>query len=235
LSAPLRRDVVAGALPPIEFRRIAPASRPAARAATTLLGTVLQALAVGLACSATAQADDRRVPHTDEHPAPLSAAERPPVVFAPVWDALIGRWLGQGGTASADGTGVAGVTGAASFDYELDGRVLVRRNVADYPTAKGRPGLHHEDLMTIYPAPDGLHAEAMYYDNEGHVIHYAATWASDGRSLVLLSFPEDGAPRYRLTWTFAAFDKLSLTFDIAPAGTADFSSYAGGTLQRAGH
>ena len=89
--------------------------------------------------------------------------------------------------------------------------------------------------MTIYPAPDGLHAEAMYFDNEGHVIHYAATWASDGRSLVMLSFPEDGAPRYRLTWSFAGLDKLALKFDIAPPGSTAFASYAGGVLQRAGH
>jgi hypothetical protein len=191
-------------------------------------GAMLCAAALGLAVATGARAQV----YNDEHPAPLSAAERPPVVFAPVWDSLVGRWLGQGDAASpAEGA----VTGAASFAYDLDGRVLVRRNVADYPATKGHAGLHHEDLMTIYPAPDGLHAEAMYYDNEGHVIHYAATWASDGRSLVMLSFPEDGAPRYRLTWRFAGLDKLALTFDVAPPGSTAFASYAGGVLQRAGH
>lgn len=187
-------------------------------AATGLVAVVDDAMAAG--------------PPAVEHPAPLSRAERAPVVFAPVWDALVGRWLGQGDV--ADG-GKGGLVGAASFEYELDGRVMTRRNVADYPAVDGHAGLHHEDLMTIYPAPDGLHAEAMYYDNEGHVIHYAATWASDGRSLVMLSFPEDGAPRYRLTWRFVGFDRLALTFDVAAPGTVEFSSYAAGLLQRAGH
>ena len=165
----------------------------------------------------------------DAPAAPLTPAERAPTVFAPVWDALVGRWLGDG-----EATGTKGVKGAASFAYELDGRVLTRRNVADYPPSNGRPGPHHEDLMTIYPAPDGMHAEAMYYDNEGHVIHYAATWASDGRSLVLLSFPEENAPRLRLTWKFAGPDRLAMDFDGAPPGTVDFKSYAGGVLTRAG-
>src|SRR5262249_47639053 len=109
-----------------------------------------------LACCAAAQA-------ADAPSAPLAPAARAPTAFAPVWDALVGRWLGDGGTQDANG-----VKGATSFAYELDGRVLTRRNVADYPPAGGRAGRHHEDLMTIYPAPDGQHAEAMYYDNEGH-------------------------------------------------------------------
>jgi hypothetical protein len=177
---------------------------------------------VALAFCAAARAADPQPP--------LTPAERAPTVFAPVWDGLVGRWLGEGDTKDA-----RGVQGAASFAYELDGRVLTRRNVADYPPANGRAGLHHEDLMTIYPAPDGLHAEAMYYDNEGHVIHYAATWASDGRSVVLLSFPEENAPRFRLTWRFIGLDRLATDFDVAAPGSADFKRYAGGVLVRAGH
>lgn len=176
--------------------------------------------ALALACTARAA----------EAPAPLLPAERAPTVFAPAWDALVGRWLGEG-----EAAGAKGVKGAASFAYELDGRVLTRRNVSDAPPANGHAGLHHEDLMTIYPAPDGLHAEAMYYDNEGHVIHYAITWASDARSLVLLSFPEEGAPRFRLTWKLVGIDRLAMDFDVAPPGSVEFRSYAGGVLTRAGH
>jgi hypothetical protein len=193
------------------------------------VGTLLWAAALGLVAAMGA--------HAAGAPAPLTAAERPPVVFAPEWDALIGRWLGQGEAGAANGTapGPRELAGAASFGYELDGRVMTRRNVADYPPANGRAGRHHEDLMTIYPAPDGRNAEAMYYDNEGHVIHYAATWASDGRSLVMLSFPAEGEPRYRLTWRFVGFDRLVLTFDVAPPGSVEFASYAGGLMRRAGH
>jgi len=159
--------------------------------------------------------------------APPGASERAPTVFAPAWDALVGRWIGiddgRPGTAS----------GATSFEYELDGRVLTRRNVVDYPGSNGRAGVHHEDLMTIHPAPDGRDAEAMYYDNEGHVIHYAATWSSDEHVLVMLSLPDAGAPRFKLTFTFEQFDRLAVVFEIAPPGSVEFRRYVGGTMRRA--
>src|SRR5262249_44579660 len=62
---------------------------------------------------------------------------------------------------------------------ELDGKVLVRHNKS------GR----HEDLMVIYGS------RADYWDNEGHVIHYAVT--ADGKSAVFLSDPDAGGRRYR--------------------------------------
>jgi hypothetical protein len=51
----------------------------------------------------------------------------------------------------------------------------------------------------------------------------------------MLSFPEDGAPRCRLTWSFVGFDPLAPTFDIAPPGSVTFARYAGGTMRRTGH
>src|SRR5262249_32328531 len=41
-------------------------------------------------------------------------------------------------------------TGSFSFTREVQGRVLTRRNHADYPAAKGRPASTHDDLMVIY-------------------------------------------------------------------------------------
>jgi hypothetical protein len=167
---------------------------------------------------------------------PAVAAPPPdhaPTVFAPAWDALVGRWLGA---ADADAPRDAPVpsSGAATFDYELDGRVLTRRHVTDLPAAHGRPALHHEDLMTIYPAPDGRNAEAMYYDSEGHVVHYAATWSTDERTLVFLAFPEEGTPRLKLTWHFDDVDTLAQVVEVAPPGGVVFRRFDGGTLHRVG-
>ncbi len=147
-------------------------------------------------------------------------AEHPPTVFAPAWDALVGRWAGEG------------PDGVATIGYELDGRILVRRHVADLPAGGGRPSSHHEDLMTIYPAPDGRNAEAMYFDSESHVVRYAATWSSDERTVVFLSFPEEGTPRLRLTWHFDEPGVLSQVIEAAPAGGVQFRRFEAGTLKR---
>jgi len=184
---------------------------------------VIWAAALGLASAVSTQPAERsrreRLP-----------GERPPPAFAPQWDAFVGRWRGEG-----DGLPWHGVGGAAIFAYELDGRVLTRRSVVDYPGEAGREGVHHEDLIQVYPAPGGIDAEAMYYDNEGHVIHYAATWTSDARTLVLQSLSEEDAPRYRQTWRFEDDDTLRLDFDVAGPGSAEFTHCASGTLRRIGH
>ena len=141
--------------------------------------------------------------------------------FAPEWDALVGRWFGDG---------APGTFASATFRYELGGRVLTRRGIA----RDAATGARHEDLMTIYPAPDGRGAEAMYHDRDGHVIHYAATWSHDGRSLVMLSVPEPGSPRYRLTWRLDDADTLVTSLEIAPPDTEAFAGHSGGTLMRTG-
>jgi hypothetical protein len=141
--------------------------------------------------------------------------------FAPEWDALVGRWFGDG---------APGIFASATFRYELGGRVLTRRGIA----RDAATGARHEDLMTIYPAADGRDAEAMYHDRDGHVIHYAATWSRDGRSLVMLSVPEPGSPRYRLTWRLADADTLATSLQIAAPDTEGFADHSGGILMRTG-
>jgi hypothetical protein len=168
--------------------------------------SVLWAAALGLAKAIRADSDE------DE---PVAATS-----FAPEWDALVGRWFGDGTPGSFE---------SAYFRYELGGRVLTRRGIAH-----DADGARHEDLMTIYPAADGRDAEVMYHDRDGHVIHYAVTWSADRRGLVLLSLPEAGAPRYRLTWRLDGADTLVTSLEIAPPGSEAFAGHSGGTLMRTG-
>jgi hypothetical protein len=141
--------------------------------------------------------------------------------FGPEWDPLVGRWFGDAGMPDA--------FAFATFRYELGGRVLMRHGLAREPGC----GARHEDLMTIYPAADGG-AEAMYHDRDGHVIHYMATWSYDRSSLVMLSVPEPGAPRYRLTWHLDEPDTLETCLEIAPADGDVFVHHSGGMLARSG-
>lgn len=161
-------------------------------------------------------------------PSPPAKAEnvRPGAPFGRAWQALVGSWTGEG-----DGSPGAG-SGASSFRFELEARVLVRRSTADIPAAERRPAVHHEDLL-VFRSPAGGTAAADYWDDEGHVIRYAATWSADGKILTLVSDGAGGGPRFRLVCTFPAPDRATISFEIAPPGSHTFQRYVGGALERA--
>jgi hypothetical protein len=127
---------------------------------------------------------------------------------------LVGTWQGE------EGKGQPGQPSRGEFTLaeDLGGKVLVRRNFAEYPAQGGRAAFRHDDVMTIYP--EGGLLKALYADNEGHVIHYGVAKAGDGA--VFLS--EGPGPRFRMTLTPKPADLLGIRFEIAPPGT-DFSTY----------
>ena len=99
---------------------------------------------------------------------------------------LFGNWTGTGGGQPGNGSG------KFSFKPELNGQVVVRRNANDVAN-----GARHEDLLVIYPeGPEGA-MRGMYFDSEGHVIHYKIATSASGRAV----FESDGAgPKYRLSY-----------------------------------
>ena len=133
---------------------------------------------------------------------------------------LVGDWTGEGGGGPGQGTG------SFSFKPDLQGKILVRKNRAEYPATKERAAIVHDDLMVIYrDTPDaGLHA--IYFDSEGHTIRYEVQAPPDGSGVVFVSGPEPSAPRYRLTYTRVDQDRLKIKFEIAPPGHAEqFATY----------
>src|SRR3954453_5720025 len=90
---------------------------------------------------------------------------------------LLGQWIGEGSGQPGQGKG------GFSFAPELEGKVLVRRNVNEIATGPGRPPTVHEDLMGVYPAEKGQPLRAIYFDSEGHVISYKVHPSEDRRSL----------------------------------------------------
>jgi hypothetical protein len=140
---------------------------------------------------------------------------------------VVGEWVAEGGGEPGKGSG------RFSFALDLEGKVLVRRNRAEYPAQQGRPAFLHEDLMVIYPAGTNGSTRAIYFDNEGHVIHYAVTVSGDGRTLVFLSDTVPASPRYRLSYTRRADASVGITFEIAPPGKPDaFKIYLESTARR---
>jgi hypothetical protein len=142
---------------------------------------------------------------------------------------LLGEWVGDGDGAPGKGSG------GFALAPELGGKILVRKNRAEYPAANGRPASVHEDLMVIEPPGKDATARATYWDNEGHVIHYAVTSSDGGRGLVFLSEVTPGQPRFRLTYRAGQKDAVSLKFEIAPPDKADaFRTYIDATCHRKG-
>ena len=88
---------------------------------------------------------------------------------------LLGKWTGVE-TNKAE-------SGAFSFEPQLNNKIIVRHNSAP----------NHEDLLVIYIEDE---TRAVYFDSEGHVIHYKVSVPSENRAV----FESDGAPKYRLTY-----------------------------------
>ena len=156
-----------------------------------------------------------------------SQAQQPKVSSS--WDSfrfLLGEWIGEGTGAPGEGTG------SFSFNFDLQEKIIVRKNRADYPAVKDKPPYSHTDLMIIYrEADDSL--KAIYFDNEGHVIHYAVSFSKDQNTLTFLSDLSPSSPRFRFTYSKATSDRLKLEFDIAPPGKPEaFSKYIEGSAHR---
>jgi hypothetical protein len=114
-------------------------------------------------------------------------------------------------------------TGGFRFTAQLQARVLVRTNYADYPATSERPASRHEDLMVIYQEARMLRAD--YYDNEGHVIRYSGK-IPGVNSVVFTSEPAASNPVFRLSYQLSVDGELKGLFEIAPPDTPDtFAPY----------
>ena len=137
------------------------------------------------------------------------------------WAPMIGEW-------EADPT-AAGPSGSFTLTPELQGRVLVRKNRADYPATKDQPASRHDDLMIIWR--EGGATKASYWDNEGHLIQYVAR--IEGNTFTFLSEPQAKQPRFRLIYTVTGPKAMSLRFEIAPPNAPEaFRPYIRASLHR---
>jgi hypothetical protein len=144
-----------------------------------------------------------------------------------LFESLLGDWVGEGGGQPGQGTG------EFSFHPDLQNRILVRRSYAAYPPTKDRPAFRHDDLMVVYRESDSAPLRALYFDSEGHVIHYSVTASSNQKTIEFVSEVLPSSPRYRLTYVMTGSDTLTLKFEIAPPGKPDsFSTYVEAKVRR---
>lgn len=142
---------------------------------------------------------------------------------------LIGEWVGEGSGAPGQGEG------GFSFLPDQDSRILIRRNYANYAASNDKPAYSHTDLTIIYQESAETKGDtkfrAIYFDNEGHTIHYTVEPSVDGNSVQFLSEASASEPRYRLTYLKTGNDQVAMRFEIAPPGR-EFSTYIEAKAQR---
>jgi len=132
---------------------------------------------------------------------------------------LLGDWTSKGGTELGESEGLS------SFARELDGRIMVRRSWTRFISGRAAE-TKHEDLLVIFPQGPGAGLRAIFFDGEGHVIHYSVTVPSS-QTAVFESDPAQPGPRFRLTHEVKG-ESLETKFEIALPGQTEYKTYISG-------
>lgn len=163
------------------------------------------------------------VPASTQPPAPASAqATAKAPAKADPWAGLrflIGSWEAK----TTGGVAQAQASAGYAFRLELREHILARHSRTGACSAPDDFNCLHSDLLYIYPTATGQGFEAIYFDNEGHVIHYAVTVPKPGTAVFLSDAAQPG-PQYRLSYTLQD-GVMSGQFEMKIPNQADFTSY----------
>ncbi len=158
---------------------------------------------------------------------PQAPAQKPDV-WAP-YRFLVGTWTGAA-------KGQPGNTmGTATFAFELDGRILVRKSRTEVPASARGPAYVHEDRLVVFREAPGQPMRAIYWDNEDHTIEYDVSAAPDGKVVTLVSKAQPSTQRFRLVYTQLDSSRVDVKFEMAPPGSPDaFTVYLEGVTRKTG-
>lgn len=126
------------------------------------------------------------------------------------WNWLIGSWIGEG--EGQPGTG----GGTFSFALDLDENIIVRKSHSEYPAQDKEATIIHKDLLIVYANPETNLPDAIYFDNEGHVIKYQVAYAEN--SIVLTSERDPGFGVFRLSYNLLDRETINTKFEISQDG-----------------
>jgi hypothetical protein len=129
------------------------------------------------------------------------------------WDAHT-----EGGSAGAQGSGTY------TFAPELKHHVLVRRS-GDSAGCTGPKGFdcEHNDVLYIYQEAQDQPLKAIYFDSEGHVIHYAVS-VPDSTTAVFVSEASPSGPQFQLVYQLMNA-VMSGKFQMRVPGQTAWKSY----------
>ena len=130
---------------------------------------------------------------------------------------LQGTWQAKTGEGST-----AKVTGSYTFAKELSGHLLARHSTVAGCTGPKAFDCEHGDLLYIFEERPRQPLKAIYFDNEGHVIHYTLS-TPDETTAIFLSEPGPG-PTFRLVYHLD-HTTMSGKFQMQMPGQNDWKSY----------
>ncbi len=114
-------------------------------------------------------------------------------------------------------------SGRYTFGRELNGHILARHSTSDKNcSAPASFDCAHSDLFYVFQESPNSPLKAMYFDNEGHVIHYDVS-TPKLESVVFLSSLGQG-PRYRLAYELAD-GVMTGKFQMQMPGQTDWHTY----------
>jgi hypothetical protein len=151
----------------------------------------------------------------------LLSAQIPPKT-EDLWTAL--RFLeGTWGAKTQGQSSGANATGIYTFKKELGGHVLARHTSS--ATCKGPADFdcEHGDLLYIYQDTPSQPLKAIYFDNEGHVIHYSVSTPTP-TSAIFISDASAPGPHFRLVYELKG-TVMSGKFQMQMPGKIDWTSY----------
>jgi hypothetical protein len=138
------------------------------------------------------------------------------------WSAL--RFLEGTWEAKTEGaTSGVNATGTYSFRKELGGHILARHSSAAGCKGPADFDCEHGDLLYIYQDAPGQPLKAIYFDNEGHVVHYNVSTPTP-TSAVFASDPSVSGPQFRLAYELKG-TVMSGKFQMLMPGKAAWTSY----------
>jgi len=132
---------------------------------------------------------------------------------------LLGNWEAK----TTGGMAQAVSTGSYSFALELNGQLLARHSQNSSCSGPASYNCQHSDLLYIYAEAGSPALRAIYFDSEGHTIHYAVS-TPQPNTAVFLSDPAQPGPRFRLSYERAG-DLLQGKFELQAPGQGAFHTY----------
>jgi hypothetical protein len=121
------------------------------------------------------------------------------------------------------GTAGAQSNGTYTFKPELKHHVLVRRSDSDACKGPANFDCEHSDVLYIYQEADNQPLKAIYFDNEGHVIHYVVS-TPDASTAMFISDMSPAGPQFRLVYELKA-SVMWGKFQMRMPGQAQWKSY----------
>jgi hypothetical protein len=141
------------------------------------------------------------------------------------WNYLLGEWVGEGNGQPGQGEG------SFSFQTDLDGKVLVRKNHTVFPETEKSAAKVHDDLLYVYPVSREGNQEAIYFDNEGNTIKYKVSFTEG--SIVMTSEKSTTSPRFRLSYIKIDDKSIKISFEMAtPDAPESFRTYLSGNAYK---